>query len=454
MNPARRQFLTNCALAGAGLALSPGLLSAQDPSVKKPNIVFILADDLGIDALGSYGGDDFKTPILDGLAAKGVRFAHAYCTPVCGPTRAQLQTGQYPFRNGALDIDQTMNHAKPDRCPSLAAMMKSAGYVTGMTGKWKQMRLDPGDWGYDERLVSPTSNGYYWGTEWSVNGEAVKKEEEVYFPDVMSDFALDFIRKHKSEPFFFYYALTHPHTTIVRTPDTKEGETDPKQLYRDNIAYLDKLVGRVVDELDKQGIRDNTVLIFTGDNGSLNTYAGSVQGRRLDGSKANMREGGAHVPFIVSWPAVIKQGSVCDELIDFTDVFPTFAELAGGKLPTDKGELDGRSFAPLFKGEKWTPREWVFVQLGQEFWVRDKRYRLDQDGALSDMSEAPFAARKIEDESATAGERAARERLQKVLDKFNPKGAFSYEQWKGFGTRRPAAARSAVTPEQAPQTRP
>jgi arylsulfatase A len=442
---ARRVLLAGMAF-GVALVLWPGWVRAATPPENRPNIIFILADDLGIDALGCYGGDDFKTPVLDGLAARGIRFERAYCTPICGPTRAQLITGQYPFRNGAIDIDGTMNAAKPDTCPSLPATLKRAGYATGMTGKWKQLKLDPGDWGFDQRLVSPTANGHYWAKNWSLNGQEIAKAEDVYFPDVMSDFALEFIRKHKAEPFFFYYALTNPHVPIVHTPDTVPGVTDEKQLYADNIAYIDKLVGRLMAELEKQGLRDNTLIMFSGDNGSLGNVAGKVKGRRLDGAKAQMREGGAHVPLIANWPAVIRPGQVSGDLVDFSDLLPTFAELAGGQLPTDKGQIDGRSFAPQLRGEKGNPREWIYVQLGQDFYVRSDRYRLDHKGDLYDVSEEPFAARQLEPGDAPE----ARAKLQKVLDDLNPKAGKTYDKWQGFGTRRPSGQSQSKTRDQKP----
>lgn len=412
------------------------LLSWGSVYAARPNVVFILADDLGIDALGCYGGEDFRTPQLDRLAAGGMRFSWAYCTPICGPSRAELITGQYPFRNGAIDIDGTMNAAKPDTCPSLPTVLKSAGYVTGMTGKWRQMKLDPGDWGFDQRLVSPTANGCYWNKEWSLNGQAVKKDQEVYFPDVMSDFACEFIRKNKDRPFFLYYPMTHPHVPIVRTPDTPEGVTDQKELYAHNIAYLDKLVGKVVAELDKQGLRGNTLILFSGDNGSLGNVAGKVQGRRLDGGKAGMRNGGAHVPLIANWPKTITPGQVCDDLVDFTDVMPTLADIAGAELPK-KYVLDGRSFAPQLRGEKGSPREWIYVQLGQDYYVRGKQWRLDHTGDLFDMREAPFAAKKVDPASSPDAAKAKAE-LQKVLDVLDPRSGMTYAKWQGFGNRKPA----------------
>jgi arylsulfatase A len=434
MKQSRREFLRDGALAAFGVMLAPTLRGAVPvrPVRRKPNIVFILADDLGIDALGCYGGDTFKTPVLDKLAESGIRFDRAYCTPVCGPTRAQLMTGQYPFRNGAIEIDRTMSAANPDECPSLAETLNDAGYATGMAGKWKQMRLTPGDWGFKEWLMSPTAGGYYWQKSWIRTDEEITVDEEVYFPDVIDEFAREFIREHADEPFYLYYAMTNPHVPIVRTPDTKPGVTDKRQLYADNIAYVDKLVGKVVAELDELGIRDDTLLVFSGDNGSVGNMSGTVHGKKLAGGKARMSEGGAHVPLIANWPGTIKRGRICDDLVDFTDLLPTFADVAGAELSTAKGKLDGRSFLPQLKGRKGDPRGWIFVQLGHYYYVRSRDWRLDELGRLTDMRTAPYQEKLVPDDTTDPEVMAARARLEHVLDDLDPKSGKTYDEWRGF----------------------
>jgi arylsulfatase A len=439
--PTRRQFLRTAAATTGAALLSRRLGAAEAARGRKPNIIFILADDLGIDALGSYGGDRFKTPVLDALAAGGIRFDYVYCTPVCGPTRAQLLTGQYPFRNGAIDIDATMRAATPENCPSLPAVLKGAGYATGMTGKWRQVKLEPNQWGFDESLRSPTANGYYQARKWFVDGREVTVEKERYFPDVMSDFALDFIRRHKHHPFFLYYALTNPHTPIVPTPDSKPGVTDRKELYADNIAYIDKLVGRVVDLIKELGLTDDTLICFSGDNGTLRNFQGTVNGRRLTGGKVRMSEGGAQVPLVARWPGAIKPGSVCADLVDFTDLLPTFAEIGGAKLPDDKGKIDGRSFLPRLRGREGDSRDWVFVQMGQYYYVRSRNWRLDELGRLYDMRQAPFAEKLIPPDAADPEAAAARKRLEKVLHDLDPRSGRTWDRWRGFGNRGPGKKR-------------
>ncbi len=436
-----RSFLRNAGLSMELLAVSVQAGLASEKKAGKPNIIFVMADDFGIDALSCYGGDHFVTPEIDALSQKGIRLTHAYTSPVCGPSRAMLMTGRYPFRNGAIDIDRTMRAATPQDCPSLPRMLKNAGYATGMAGKWRQVQFSPGEWGFEESLMSPTANGYYMAKKWIINDHEVTLEKEIYFPAVMQNYALNYIERHKDHPFFFYYALTNPHTPIVPTPVSEKGTDDPEQLYADNIAYIDQLVGELADKLEEAGIRENTVLIFTGDNGTYGKFQGTVNGRELVGGKATMAEGGAHVPMVVSWPAEIRKGRVCEDLIDFSDILPTLAELAGAKPETGKGEIDGVSFAPQLQGKKGNPRDWIFVQWGHYWFVRNRNWKLDELGRLYDMHHAPFEENLVEDpekpenkENTDNSEALnARNELQEVLDKLDPESGKSYDDWVGFG---------------------
>ncbi len=205
----------------------------------KPNIVFFLADDYGLNGVGCYGSDRFKgrTPNIDALAKSGLRFEQCYSMPTCNPSRCALMTGRYGFRTG--------NNPSFKSEPSVAKVLKQAGYVTGMAGKWRQMDDTPGDWGFDEYVTDPEASGYYWETTYTKNGQPVKTDQPAYYPDVCLDFAVDFFKQHREQPFFFYYPTHLIHNPIVRTPDSKPGTTDPEVLYEDNVAYLDKELGKV-----------------------------------------------------------------------------------------------------------------------------------------------------------------------------------------------------------------
>lgn len=411
---------------------------AQAEMPDRPNIVFILADDFGLDGVGCYGSDRFKdkTPHLDSLAKEGIRFELCYATPLCGPSRCVINTGRYGFRTGGL-TNQTAHMPSFKDEPSLARTLKQAGYATGMAGKWRQMGGTPGDWGFDEWITDPTGGGWYWKNSYTKNGKVVETDEEVYQPDVCLEFALDFFKRHHDQPFYFYYPTHLVHGPILCTPDSKaEGEAD---YYEDNVAYLDKQVGQLVAGLERLGLREKTVVVFTGDNGTARFGADRsfLHGRKIQGQKGTMFEGGCRVPLMVSWKGTTPEGRVLKDLVDFSDFLATFAELAGAKLP-EGTVLDGHSFAPQLRGENGNPRQWVYVQLGGRWYVRDHGYKLNRAGGLFDMSDAPFFQKPIDADTQDEAAIAARERLQAVLDKLSPATGKTVPP----GSRRPGAARA------------
>jgi arylsulfatase A len=271
--------------------LRPAASAAERP----PNIVFILADDIGLNGIGCYGADRFqgRTPNIDALAANGVRFEQGYSMPTCNPSRCVLMTGRYTFRYG--------NKPSFKNEPSVANVLKQAGYATGMAGKWRQMADTPRDWGFDEYLTDPEASGYYWEKTYTKNGETVTTPEPVYYPDVCLEFARDFFKQHRDQPFFFYYPTHLIHNRIVRTPDSKPDTTDAETLYADMVAYLDQHVGQLAASLESLGLREQTIIVFAGDNGTMRKFGGNnmtIGGRQILGEKATMLEGGSRVPLI------------------------------------------------------------------------------------------------------------------------------------------------------------
>lgn len=421
-----------------------GTLTAADaPGADRPNVLLILADDFGLDGVSCYGSDRFKgkTPHLDKLAETGLRFTHCYSMPLCGPSRCTLTTGRYGFRTGG-STNQSAGLPSFQNEPSVARTLKEAGYATGMAGKWRQVGATPGDWGYDEWLTDPTAGGWYWKTNYTKNGQEVVSPQEIYCPDACFAFAADFFKRHASgQPFFFYFPTHLIHGPILRTPDSKEGG----DLYEDNVAYLDKQVGQLVGEIEKLGLLEKTVILFTADNGTARFGAdrSMLNGRKINGQKGSMLEGGARVPFLVSWKGTAPAGKVLDDLVDFSDFYATFAELGRTKMP-EGVVFDSHSFAPQLRGEKGTPREWVFVQLGTNWYVREPGFKLTQSGELFDMSDAPFAEKPVA--AGTEGEaaKAARARLQSVLDKLSPAtGKMPAKDGKG-GKKARKKARKAL----------
>lgn len=398
------------------------LLCSLVNAATKPNIIFILADDLGMDGVSCYGADKRQTPNIDKLAASGTRFQTCYAAPVCGPSRCLLMTGRYAFRTGGLS-NQSWGRGGPgaksaDENP-MAKLLKQGGYVTGMAGKWRQVGETPREWGFDEYCTDPTAGGWFWQTKHLKNGTEVTVPEGTYAGDVVHEFTLDFIRQNKDKPFFFYYAMHHVHGPILKTPDTaKTGQPD---LYADNIAYMDKQVGAVVAELEKLGLREKTLVIFSADNGTALRYPAPIGGRMINGKKASLLEGGSRVPFIASWPGTTPAGKVSLDIVSFADPHATFLELAGVKAP-EGFQLDGRSLAPQLRGENGTPRDWAYVQLGGKWFVREAGWKMNESRELFDMSDAPFAEKPVDASADTDTSKAARARLTAVLAELNPAG--------------------------------
>jgi len=381
-------------------------------AAEKPNIIMILSDDVGLGNVGCCGADKFKTPNIDALAKEGLQFSQCYAMPQCSPSRCVSLTGRYPFRTGMI-----FNNMKPALDPKnevmISTVMKQAGYVTASIGKW-HLPLTPGEWGFDEYLQAST--GSYWNDKtksYTVNGQQVPLLDGQYLPDIIHETIVKFLAKHKDKPFFLCYPMIQVHAPILRTPDSKPG-SDEDRLYIDNVEYMDKLVGKLIAELDRLGLRKNTLVIFTGDNG---TSAGpaktaTVKGRAIHGHKLQLLEGGCRVPLICRWPGVTPAGKVLNDLVDFTDFFTTFADLGGAKLP-EGVKIDGHSFAPQLRGEKGSPRDWVFAQLRDNWYVRDQGFKLTSGGELFDMSDAPFAEKPVTNE-------VARAKLQGILSQLNP----------------------------------
>ena len=419
-----------------GAMMNPSMADAQKSQPKKPNIIFILADDLGYAEIGCYGSDKYKTPNIDKLASQGLRFTHGYSTPLCGPSRAALLTGRYAFRTGATNQDACSEvFTKAEK--AIPFYLKPAGYVSTMIGKWGQLPDDPSDFSFDHYLRF-FGSGVYW-TEpgkkqnYRVDGTDLILKENEYMPDVMHKKMVEFLTKNKNNPFFAYYSMSHVHGEITRTPDSKSTTVD---FYDDNITYMDKLVGQLRTELDRLKLSDNTILIFFSDNGTAGGHAdaATIGGRRLSGQKGSMLEGGSLEPLIVYWPGVTPVGKISNDLISSTDFLPTFAEITGATLPKDV-ILDGQSFNAQIHGQKGNPRNSLFVQLANNFWVRNLGWKLNQSGELFDMSKAPFEEIAVPADSNNPAAIAARKSLQAELDRLNPKGGYID---KGDGTGRHA----------------
>lgn len=291
------------------------------------------------------------------------------------------------------------------------------------------MAETPREWGFADYVMSPTANGYFWlpaaqqrAGKYTLNGQEIDVRQPTYFPDICQDHALAFIRRHAAagsaagRPFFLYYPTHLMHALLGPTPAADPSGMDA--IWKENLIYLDKQIGQLVAELDRLGLREETLIVFAGDNGTA-TGRGTIDGRRISGKKHTMLEGGALTPLIMNWKGTAPGQRVVRDLVDFSDFLPTFAELVGASLP-DSGRYDGQSFASLLLGEKPGPRKWVFVGCEDEWYVREAGWKLNQAGELFDMADAPFTEpltpADVEHEAATI----ARHRLQAVMDGLNP----------------------------------
>ena len=410
---------------GCAFALAASVTTAAPA---KPNIIFILADDYGTAEVGSYGADNYKTPNLDALARGGTRYTNAYTISLCGPSRAMILTGRYPFHTGATNQDATGTYTPKD-WTMMPKVLKSAGYVTSAVGKWGQLPLGPAEFGFDDYLKFKGS-GTYWNTQergkiYEVNGKTLPLPDKIYLPDLMHQHVVNFITTNRDRPFYLYYSLSHVHTDILPTPDTAAGSTD-EEIYRDNVTYMDKLVGKLIAELERLKLREKTLIVFLGDNGTSGGRAAraTIGGRPLSGAKGSMLEGGGLVPMIVNWPGVTPANKISRDMVDSSDFFPTFAELAGAKLP-GQGATDGRSLASQFRGEIGQPRAWAFNQLARMWYVRETGWKLNEKGELYDMSDAPFVEKLVPADSKNPAALAARQRLAAALALLNPAAGIS-----------------------------
>jgi arylsulfatase A len=423
------------ALLGLLMTL-PGRLFAADAGAK-PNIIFILADDLGLDGVSCCGADSHKTPNIDALAKSGTRFETCYAAPLCGPSRCLFVTGQYAYHTGGL-TNGSWNDAKgkgPHGADSVsvAKSMKKAGYATCQSGKWRQVGDTPKEWGFDEYLTDQTASGWYWEKKYAKNGQEINLPKEEYMPDIEQAFAVDFINRHKDKPFFLYYAMHLVHKPSVSTPDSSNGaDQDEKarhksdeKFYNDNINYMDKQVGEMVELLTKLGLREKTLVVFSGDNGTAVGYPSPLKGRMINGAKASMWEGGSRVTMIASQPGVVPADKVSKDIVSFADLHATFAEYGGGPVPA--GMTDGISFSPQLHGEAGQPRKWAYVQLGANWFVREQGWKMNEQGQLFDMSDAPYVEKLVEAAGQSPQATEARTRLKAALDSLNPAGGKTQE---------------------------
>ena len=448
--------------AALAIALAPAHFALAQT---KPNVVVILADDLGHGDIGAYGGD-IPTPRIDSIAQGGVRFTAGYVTaPVCNPSRAGLMSGRYQQRWGQEFNYQTTT---PDGAPrnslpqverTLGSAMKAQGYATGAIGKW-HLGMQPGyhplDRGFDE-FFGMASGTKYVERSWPgihvydglarfdrsqppgdgesddpartarrglVRGRKDAPLEE-YVTDQLAKEAVAFIDRHRSEPFFLYVAFNAPHAPLETTDPyyqrVAQFSDERKRIHAAMIVALDDGVGRILDRLQEIGAAENTIVVFTSDNGG--PEVSDADGRcnaPYIGHKRNLYEGGIRLPYMIRWPSRVRAGGTFTEMVSTLDLFPTLLAATGAKPDTDSARpLDGVDLLPFISGDgrNGAPHESLYWRSGPNGAVRQGRYKLIVGGGLVRLYDLEKDPKESHDLSAAMADRVAA--LRKAWDAWN-----------------------------------
>jgi arylsulfatase A len=324
---------------------------------------------------------------------------------------------------------------------TFAHLLKKSDYTTCIAGKW-QLGGQPDaaqHFGFDQACLwqhtikdNKTSgrDNRYANPAIDINGKTVALPKGSFGPDVCSDFICDFMEKHKGKPFLVYYPMILTHCPFVPTPDFRDWNPESRgsksykgdaKYFGDMVAYMDKMVGKITDKLDALGLRENTLILFTGDNGTDYPIVSELNGRQVAGGKGSMTDAGTRVPLIANWPGVASEGKVCSDLVDFSDFLPTLCESADVSIPSNLN-IDGRSFLPQIKGQKGEPREWIYswyLPRGgstSSEWARNQRYKLYRTGEFYDVGKDVLESEPLTDYSPEAQQ--ARVMLQAALDQY------------------------------------
>jgi arylsulfatase A-like enzyme len=420
-------------------------------SREKPNIIFILIDDLGKEWISCYGSSSVRTPYIDEVAGEGILFHNAWSMPQCTPSRVALLTGQYPYTNGWInhfDVPRWGHGARfdTDLNPCFPKILRSAGYHTCVAGKWQvsDFRLEPEamrDAGFDEYCMwtggeggnESISNERYWDP-YIHTREGSRTYRGAFGPDIFCDFITTFMEKHRDHPFFIYYPMVLTHTPFVHTPAEPEASSRFEK-HRAMVRYTDLIIGKILSALDSLEIKDDTYLFITTDNGTVRSMIGERNGVYIRGGKAYLTENGINAPFIALCPGQVRGGE-SDALVDFTDIYPTFLDLAGMDISPEE-PIEGFSFASILRGEQaGSPRDWILSMGGhpamigpdgriknyftfRDRVIRDGRYKvyidtLKQIHRIYDLEKDPYETNNLVEDPSLA--QPLVEKFRTVLD--------------------------------------
>lgn len=380
-------------------------------SAKQPNIVIILADDLGYGAVGCYGNKVVRTPHTDRLAASGIRCTDFHSNgPMCTPTRAALMTGRYQQRCVWVEDEDLSPIFRKQRSENMkqrwawgisldeltiAELLKKGGYVTGLFGKWHlgyDPKFHPMNQGFDEfrGFISGAVDYHSHQAESGLkeldwwNGMKIGNEKG-YTTDLLTGYAVDFIARHKAKPFFMFVSHGAPHTPLQGRDAVKK--QTPSAIYQEMIGALDDSVGAIVKALDDEGLSENTLLVFISDNGPASP-AGFQDASPFRGKKGSLLEGGHRVPAIFRWPSELASGKECHVPLMTMDLAPTFLRLAGVSAP-ENHTIDGIDIMPILKGKVPDPQRVLHWRFGNQWAIRKGGWKLIDGRALYDLANDP-----------------------------------------------------------------
>ena len=406
-----------------------------------PNIVMILADDLGFECINSYGGTSYNTPNLTQLAQTGMQFENCHSQPICTPSRVKLMTGKSNKKNHVI-----FGYLNPKET-TFSQLFRKKGYATMIAGKWQlgNNASLPDYFGFDEhilwQLTTSGRDSLGWDKRYvnpvlEINGKVYEKNEGKYSTDLVVDYINDFIKRKKDQPFLVYYPMILTHCPFDPTPHSEDW--DPTDMgsktykgnakyFGDMVSYLDFSVGRIVKQLDQLGLRENTIILFTGDNGTDTPVVSMMDNLAVEGGKGKTTDNGTHVPLIVNWKGVIKPNESTEALVDFSDFFPTICEAAG--ITVDSGlDLDGVSFYSQLIGKEGPKRNWIHTWYNRDGgsnpmsatseWVRNANYKLYVGNKFYNIKKDPGEKNMIPTNALTDYEKTIRKEFIVVLDSY------------------------------------
>ncbi len=406
--------------------------------------MLIMVDDMGYECIGANGSTEYKTPNIDRLSHDGIRFGHCYSQPLCTPSRVKIMTGKFNYRNY-----EDFGYLNPNQ-KTFGNLLHDAGYATCIAGKWQLNGLNrnnPGNqdvnrphrFGFDEyclwQLNHPKKDGERYANPMiTQNGKDLPRDADIYGPQVFADFICDFIDRKADAPFFVYYPMVLVHDPFVPTPDSPEWANSERRYEKDTayfadmVNYTDKLVGQLVNKLKEKGVWENTLLIFTGDNGTHPSIVSSTKYGKVTGGKGFSKNTGNHVPLIITWPKKSGEQKQVKSIVSFADVLPTLCDAAG--IEPSEYTTDGKSFMPLLTAKAKKTRNEVFIHYTPRWgkrkhnrWVMNGEYKLYRDGRF--FNTAKDTLEKTPLINLTESELKLKSHFQKILDMRESEIAFS-----------------------------